>query len=141
MTRPASRDRLHYTIAIVWLVFMVSMASWWLTLGLTMTNRHRMFMWEGGTFLTLLIAGGLVIVLAIRREPRVPRVVPATTLGVLAIDVLPYRPKIRLLRERAHWNRGRRRTASSCAGRSPHPGSASWEDAWIQYVLVCSCVH
>ena len=68
MTRPASRDRLHYTIAIVWLVFMVSMASWWLTLGLTMTNRHRMFMWEGGTFLTLLIAGGLVIVLAIRRE-------------------------------------------------------------------------
>jgi signal transduction histidine kinase len=68
VTLPASRDRLHYTIAIVWLVFMVSMASWWLSLGLTMTNRHRMFIWEGGTFLTLLIAGGLVIVLAIRRE-------------------------------------------------------------------------
>lgn len=68
MTLPASRNRLHYTIAIVWLVFMVSMASWWLSLGLTMTNRHRMFLWEGGTFLLLLVAGGLVIVLAIRRE-------------------------------------------------------------------------
>ena len=68
MTLPASRIRLHYTIAAVWLVFMVSMASWWLSLGLTMTNRHRMFLWEGGTFLLLLVAGGLVIVLAIRRE-------------------------------------------------------------------------
>jgi signal transduction histidine kinase len=68
VTLPASRVRLHYTIAAVWLVFMVSMASWWLSLGLTMTNRHRMFMWEGGTFLLLLVAGGLVIVLAIRRE-------------------------------------------------------------------------
>ncbi|MEO8483532.1 MAG: HAMP domain-containing sensor histidine kinase [Acidobacteriota bacterium] len=70
MTLPASRSRLHYTIAIVWLVFMVSMASWWLSLGLTMTDRHRMFLWEGGTFLLLLVAGGLVIVLAIRREHR-----------------------------------------------------------------------
>lgn len=68
MTLPATRIRLHYTIAIVWLVFMVSMASWWLSLGLTMTNRHRMFLWEGGTFLLLLVAGGLVIVLAIKRE-------------------------------------------------------------------------
>jgi signal transduction histidine kinase len=68
VTLPASRIRLHYTIALVWLVFMVSMASWWLSLGLTMTNRHRMFLWEGGTFLLLLVAGGLVIVLAIKRE-------------------------------------------------------------------------
>jgi signal transduction histidine kinase len=68
VTLPAARIRLHYTIAIVWLVFMVSMASWWLSLGLTMTNRHRMFLWEGGTFLLLLVAGGLVIVLAIKRE-------------------------------------------------------------------------
>jgi signal transduction histidine kinase len=65
---PASRLRLHYTIAAVWLVFMLAMAVWWISLGLTMTNRHRMFLWEGGTFLALLVAGGLVIVLAIRRE-------------------------------------------------------------------------
>ena len=68
MKLPASRIRLHYTIAVVWLLFMVAMALWWISLGLTMTNRHRMFLWEGGTFLALLVAGGLVIVLAIRRE-------------------------------------------------------------------------
>lgn len=68
MKLPASRIRLHYTIAVVWLVFMLAMALWWISLGLTMTNRHRMFLWEGGTFLALLVAGGLVIVLAIRRE-------------------------------------------------------------------------
>jgi signal transduction histidine kinase len=65
---PATHSRLHYTIAVIWLIFMVSLASWWLNLGLTLTNRHRMFEWEGGTFIVLLIAGGLTIVLAIRRE-------------------------------------------------------------------------
>jgi signal transduction histidine kinase len=65
---PASRSRLHYTLAVVWLVFMVSLASWWLVLGLRLTNRHVMFEWEGATFITLLIAGGLTILLAIRRE-------------------------------------------------------------------------
>ena len=70
MKLPATHSRLHYTIAIVWLVFMVSLASWWLMLGLQLTNRHRMFAWEGGTFIVLLVAGGLVMVLAIRREHR-----------------------------------------------------------------------
>jgi signal transduction histidine kinase len=70
VTLPAARRRLHYTLAVVWLVFMVSLASWWLILGLRLTNRHRMFEWEGATFITLLVAGGLTIVLAIRREHR-----------------------------------------------------------------------
>jgi signal transduction histidine kinase len=67
---PANPSRLHYTMAVVWLVFMVSLASWWMNLGLTLTNRHRMFAWEGGTFITLLVAGGVTILLAIRREHR-----------------------------------------------------------------------
>src|SRR5690242_13917893 len=68
MTRPGTRSGIHYMIAAVWLVVTVSLASWWLSVGLTLTNRHRMFVWEGGTFIVLLVAGGVAIVLAIRRE-------------------------------------------------------------------------
>jgi signal transduction histidine kinase len=70
VTLPRSSSRLQYTIAIVWLVFMVSLASWWLRLGLTSPAWHRMYLWEGGTFLTLLIAGGIAILYGIRREHR-----------------------------------------------------------------------
>jgi signal transduction histidine kinase len=70
VTLPRSSSRLQYTIAIVWLVFMVSLASWWLRLGLTLPAWHRMYLWEGGTFLTLLIAGGIAILFGIRREHR-----------------------------------------------------------------------
>lgn len=64
-------SRVHYVIAVAWLVATVSLASWWLSLGLSLsqtTNMHRMFVWEGGAFICLLVAGGAVIVLAIRRE-------------------------------------------------------------------------
>ena len=70
MTLPGARTGMHYVIAVVWLVATVSLASWWLSVGLTLTNRHRMFVWEGGTFIVLLVAGGLTIVFAIRREHR-----------------------------------------------------------------------
>jgi signal transduction histidine kinase len=70
VTLRRSSSRLQYTIAIVWLVFMVSLASWWLRLGLTSPAWHRMYLWEGGTFLTLLIAGGIAILYGIRREHR-----------------------------------------------------------------------
>jgi len=68
MTRSRSHSGLHYVIAAVWLAVTVSLASWWLSVGLRLTNRHRMFVWEGGTFIVLLVAGGVAIVLAIRRE-------------------------------------------------------------------------
>ena len=68
MSRRAARIGAHYVMALVWLAATVSLASWWLSVGLTLTNRHRMFVWEGGTFIVLLIGGGLAIVLAIRRE-------------------------------------------------------------------------
>lgn len=65
---PARSSRVPYIVAIVWLVFTVSLASWWLSVGLTLTDRYRMFVWEGGAFILLLVGGGAAIVLAIRRE-------------------------------------------------------------------------
>jgi signal transduction histidine kinase len=62
-------NRLHYVIAVAWLIATVSLASWWLAIGLSLSpNLHRMFLWEGSAFIVLLVAGGLVIVFAIRRE-------------------------------------------------------------------------
>lgn len=69
MTRsPASR--VHYIAAIAWLVFTVSLASWWLRVGLELTNRHTMFLWEGATFILVLVCGGVAILVAIGREDR-----------------------------------------------------------------------
>jgi signal transduction histidine kinase len=66
----APRTRVHYIAAIAWLVFTVSLASWWLSVGLELTNRHTMFLWEGATFIVVLVGGGLAILVAIRREDR-----------------------------------------------------------------------
>lgn len=80
MTAPlAGPARLPYVIAIVWLVFTVSLAAWWLFVGLMLadelreanlssTNFRRMFLWEGAAFIAVLVAGGIAMVLAIRRE-------------------------------------------------------------------------
>ena len=76
-----SRNRLPYVVALVWLIATVSLASWWLVVGLSLTSQinelgastlttdfHRMFIWEGAVFIALLVAGGIAIVWAIRRE-------------------------------------------------------------------------
>ena len=71
MTFPGASSRLHYVIAVVWLILTVSLASWWLAIGLSLAPNgalHRMFVWEGAAFISLLVAGGLVMVFAIRRE-------------------------------------------------------------------------
>jgi signal transduction histidine kinase len=64
------RARLHYVMAVVWLVLTVSLAGWWMNIGLSVMSErlHRMFMWEGAAFIALLVAGGIVILVAIRRE-------------------------------------------------------------------------
>jgi signal transduction histidine kinase len=65
----ASSNRLQYVLVIAWLVTTVSLASWWLSLGLSLDDRlERMFLWEGMAFIALLVAGGIALVLAIRRE-------------------------------------------------------------------------
>jgi signal transduction histidine kinase len=66
----APRTRVHYVAAVAWLVFTVSLASWWLNVGLELTNRHTMFLWEGATFIVVLVCGGVAILVAIRREDR-----------------------------------------------------------------------
>ena len=72
MSRTRSRDRLHYLTAVTWLVLTVSLAAWWMYIGLSaMSERlHRMFLWEGAAFIALLVAGGVAIIFAIRREHR-----------------------------------------------------------------------
>jgi signal transduction histidine kinase len=80
---PVSRSRLHYFIALVWLALTISLASWWMLVGLRLTGTtqfdqaaigpaalRRMFIWEGAAFVGLLVAGGAAIVLAIGREQR-----------------------------------------------------------------------
>jgi signal transduction histidine kinase len=66
----ARRNRLHYLAALAWLGLTVSLASWWLAVGLDSLpeHLHRMFVWEGVAFISLLVAGGIAIVFAIRRE-------------------------------------------------------------------------
>ena len=72
MTRPDGNSRLAYVMAACWLAVTVSLASWWLSLGLySLPQRlHRMFISEGIAFISLLLAGGVAILVAIRREHR-----------------------------------------------------------------------
>jgi signal transduction histidine kinase len=72
MTAVRSGTRLHYLIAVIWLALTVSLATWWMTVGLSVMSErlHRMFLWEGIAFIALLVAGGVAIVVAIRREHR-----------------------------------------------------------------------
>jgi signal transduction histidine kinase len=67
---PQPRTRAHYIAAVAWLVFTVSLASWWWMVGLSLTNRHTMFLWEGATFIVVLLIGGIAILIAIRREDK-----------------------------------------------------------------------
>lgn len=70
MRKPGGSSRLAYVMAAGWLAVTVSLASWWLSLGLySLPSRlHRMFVWEGVAFISLLLAGGVAILAAIRRE-------------------------------------------------------------------------
>ena len=78
----ASPRRFSYLVAIAWVALTVSLASWWLAVGLNLTQQlddaavvaqpaaslRRMFIWEGAAFIGLLLGGGIAMVLAIRRE-------------------------------------------------------------------------
>ena len=75
--------RIHYVGTVAWIVATVSLASWWLILGLKQADRldasgaqqamdlarvRQMLGWEGGTFIALLLAGGTGLLLSVRRE-------------------------------------------------------------------------
>jgi signal transduction histidine kinase len=78
-----SRNGLLITGALLWVLLTVTLAGWWMFLGLAQARQigalhapeasrlervQRMIVWEGVTFIGLLIAGGAVIVVSIRRE-------------------------------------------------------------------------
>jgi signal transduction histidine kinase len=80
---PRGRSRLHYIGAILWLLLTVSLATWWMVFALEQSRQlgvqagpdaahlvriHRMLMWEGGSFIALLIVGGVALVVSIRHE-------------------------------------------------------------------------
>jgi signal transduction histidine kinase len=75
--------RLHYVGTIAWIVVTVSLATWWLVLGLKQADRldasgapqsmelahvRQMLGWEGGTFIALLLVGGMGLLFSVRRE-------------------------------------------------------------------------
>jgi len=77
------RNRLQYFGAVIWLLLTVTLAAWWMFLGLAQAQQlgqlsgpeaarleqtQRMIVWEGVTFIGLLVAGGAAIVWSIRRE-------------------------------------------------------------------------
>jgi len=83
MTRRPLGRGFHYAGTAVWIVLTVSLASWWLVLGLKQADRidasgapqtmelahvRQMLGWEGGTFIALLLAGGTGLLLSVRRE-------------------------------------------------------------------------
>jgi hypothetical protein len=55
-------------LAVVRLAYTVAMAAWWLSVGIAITGRRTMFILEGATFFVVLVAGGLALIVAIRRE-------------------------------------------------------------------------
>ncbi len=76
------RDRLRFGLAIAWLVFTISLASWWLIFGLRQADTlaridqgtsqfpavHRMLVAEGAALIASLILGGAVLLYGIWRE-------------------------------------------------------------------------
>ena len=88
----AARSRLQYIGAILWLALTVSLASWWMVFAYEQSQQlsalawgqaayvarvHRMLMWEGASFITLLVVGGVALVVSIRHEQARQRAVEA----------------------------------------------------------------
>jgi len=90
--KPRARLNLYYTLAIVWLLLTVSLASWWLVFGLGQARRlgeiggpgaarlsqvQYMLASEGAVLIGLLIVGGVALVVGVRREQARQRAVEA----------------------------------------------------------------
>src|SRR5881392_1441158 len=81
--RERKRSRITIALVALWVFFTVTLAGWWLILGLrqldiinqsnlegaTQLNRHyQMLMWEGGILIASLIGGGVALYYYARRE-------------------------------------------------------------------------
>ena len=77
------RNGLLYVGAVVWLLLTVTLAAWWMWFGLAQAQQvgtlkapdaqrlervQRMIVWEGVTFIGLLVGGGAALVVSIQRE-------------------------------------------------------------------------
>jgi signal transduction histidine kinase len=77
------RHQLLYVGALSWLLLTVTLAGWWMWFGLAQARQlgasaapevmqlarvQRMIVWEGVTFIGLLVAGGAALLVSIRRE-------------------------------------------------------------------------
>jgi len=78
-----SRHFWHYVGAAAWIALTASMATWWMIFGLEQAKRlnsstapeaaelgrvQRMLVWEGTTFIGLILAGGVGLLVSVRRE-------------------------------------------------------------------------
>ncbi len=82
MIRRPAADAVRYGLSILWIVFTVSLAAWWLVFGLSQARAlqdaggesarlghvQRMLVWEGTVLIGLLLGGGVALIIAIRRE-------------------------------------------------------------------------
>jgi signal transduction histidine kinase len=89
---PVRRSNIHYVGAIVWVLLTVALAAWWMKFGLEqarllgalqgpeasrLQSVQRMLVWEGTTFIGLLVAGGVGLIVSVRREQSRQRAVEA----------------------------------------------------------------
>ncbi len=83
MTERDSRWPVPYILAVLWLMTTLALAGWWLVFGLAQARRlqaiggdaaialgqvQRMLVWEGLVLILLLLAGGVALIVGIRRE-------------------------------------------------------------------------
>lgn len=64
-------DRIKLGLAVVWLIFTISLAGWWLIFGLRQADTtavHRMLIGEGAALIASLILGGSALLYGIHRE-------------------------------------------------------------------------
>ncbi len=83
VTHAVKKKPARFVIAIIWLMFTLSLLGWWIFFGAHQVNRlsalgypdalelarfQRMLMWEGGTLIILIIAGGVSGLYLLARE-------------------------------------------------------------------------
>ncbi len=81
--KPRPANRLLYALTVIWMLLTVSLATWWMVFGLEQARQLRalggaegarlervqqMLVWEGVTFIALLLVGGGALAISVWRE-------------------------------------------------------------------------